>query len=102
MNHQTNQTNQQGAQAAPQPSNPLPAAMKGLEYTINGLAEVADVLADRLERVLMPRSPSHAADTALTQVKPVASAMVDDIDQERQRIERIVAGLQDVLNRLEV
>jgi hypothetical protein len=90
-----------GAIVAPQ--HPVPSAMDRLSVALNDLGVTADAVRMRLERVLGPVSTEQTkTDRALSGVPVAASGMTNDLHDQRQRIENITAGLQDVLNRLEV
>lgn len=84
------------------PMNPLPGAIDRLSVALNDLEATAEALGSRLSRVCT--SPMETATDQAKDPSAVCanSDMVQDVNRQRERIERICAGLQDVLNRLEV
>jgi hypothetical protein len=82
---------------------PIPSAIDNIAVSVSVLSDVADQLAARLERVLLIPPPAAVGDSCKDmRGMPATCPMAQEIDGHRQRIERITASLQDVLNRLEV
>src|SRR5690606_1568721 len=104
MNHGNKLAAAGYATDAPAPMHPVPAALESLVASINGLAVTADMIAGRLGYVMLPGPGTPPPATSGTNLHAVASRspLADQIENQRQRIENIAAGLQDVLNRLEV
>ena len=88
-------------QEKPTMDSPLRNAHQTLEAAVNELGATADTLQNKLGPVLVSPSPMQTG-ADLNGVTASHSPLVQEVDQLRQRIERITAGLQDALNRLEV
>lgn len=89
---------QAGQMQPPTPAAPVGFAASRLNAAINDLAAVADNLESRLGDVLSPQEHDAGAGPALSAAKSVPLA--NSIHEQADRILRISAGLESVLERL--
>lgn len=94
--------NAQGATIrVPEPMQPIPASIEQLQRAVSRMEETAGILRDRLHRVLRPEGKgTDGSAKGLAEVQ-ANSQVVEQINSEAAKVDRITAGLDDLIARLE-